>query len=136
MAEKHGERLLQTSKANNISFAVTLSQVRDPTEVGSWLFKRGVSGARVVAPGARKSIEDTAFEHWGASLGTDGVGGAGDGYPVAYMTFAASMGMNAAEDVPRLCAKLDAALTKFVVVAEKAVSTVVKGEGDVEKRED
>jgi O-phospho-L-seryl-tRNASec:L-selenocysteinyl-tRNA synthase len=130
VAEKHGERLLQTSKANNISFAVTLSQVHDPTEVGAWLFKRGVSGARVVAPGARKTIEETDFEHWGASLGTDGVGGAGEGYPVAYMTFAASMGMDAAEDVPRLCAKLDAALTKFVVVAGAARAA---GAGETQK---
>ena len=58
----------------------------------------------MVAPGARKTIEDTTFEHWGASLGTDGPGGAGDGYPTAYMTFAASMGMYAEEDVPR-CAQ-------------------------------
>ena len=61
----------------------------------------------MVAPG-RKTI-DTTFEHWGASLGTDGPGGAGDGYLTAYMTFAASMGMYA-EKMPRLCAKLDAAL--------------------------
>eukprot|EP00946_MAST-07B_sp_MAST-7B-sp1_P002730 g2730.t1 len=126
VAEKHGERLLDTSKANNISFAVTLSQVADPTAVGAWLFKRGVSGARVVAPGARKTIEDTTFEHWGASLGTDGPGGAGDGYPTAYMTFAASMGMYAEEDVPRLCAKLDAALKKFVVVSDQSVAESLK----------
>ena len=39
-------------------------------------------------------------------MGTDDPSGAGDGYPTAYMTFAASMGMYAEEDVPRLCAKL------------------------------
>ena len=115
IAEKHGERMLDTAKLNNISFAITLSQVPDPTALGAWLFKRGVSGARVVSPGAEKTIEETDFEHWGASLGTSGEGGAGDGYHVPYMTFAASMGMRVEEEVPRLCAKLDAALSKFVV---------------------
>ena len=113
VAEKHGQKLLDTTKFNNISFAVTLLRVPDPTALGAWLFKRGVSGARVVAPGARKTIEDTQFEHWGASFGTSGEGGAGEGYHVPYITFAASMGMDVEEEVPRLCAKLDAALEEF-----------------------
>ena len=51
VAEKYGEKVLETSKGNNISIAVTCNGIANPTELGSWLFKRSVSGTRVVAPG-------------------------------------------------------------------------------------
>jgi len=51
VAEKYGEKVLETSKGNNISIAVTCNGIEHPTELGSWLFKRSVSGTRVVAPG-------------------------------------------------------------------------------------
>jgi O-phospho-L-seryl-tRNASec:L-selenocysteinyl-tRNA synthase len=109
VAEKYGERVLETSKGNNISIAVTCDGVEDPTELGSWLFKRSVSGTRVVAPGATKTTVNTSFVNWGASHVS---------YPSAYITFAASMGQRT-EEIPILCAKLDAAFNFFAKKKKK-----------------
>ena len=117
VATKHGERVLNTAKGNNISFAVTCNHLEEPTELGSWLFKRSISGTRVVAPGACKTIESTTFVNWG-SHHLD--------YPSAYVTFAASMGLRT-EEIGTLCAKLDQALSHF---AKKRESRGVgKGNG-------
>ena len=53
LAARHGERLLQTPH-NPISLAMTLSQIEpaaDASQLGTMLFARCVSGARVVVPG-------------------------------------------------------------------------------------
>lgn len=54
-ADDHGERLLMT-KSNLISVAMTMSRIptRSLTAVGSKLFVRGVTGARVCVPGAKQ----------------------------------------------------------------------------------
>ena len=113
VAAKHGERVLSTKKGNNISFAVTCNTIENPTELGSWLFKRNVSGSRVVAPGATKKIEETEFVDWGSST---------LGYPSSYITFASSMGLRS-EEIQVLCVKLDAAFTHFakMKVSEEGV---------------
>ena len=116
VATKHGERVLSTAKGNNISFAVTCNHLEEPTELGSWLFKRSISGTRVVAPGARKTIESTTFVNWGSHHLE---------YPSAYVTFAASMGLRT-EEIGTLCAKLDQALSHF---AKKRESRVVGKNG-------
>lgn len=70
-ASRHGERVLNTP-GNPISIATTLSAIversggKSATMFGSMLFQRGVSGARVVSPGARKEIAGHVFEHWGS----------------------------------------------------------------------
>ena len=56
VAEKYGEKVLETSKGNNISIAVTCNGIANPTELGSWLFKRSVSGTRVVAQGKTRKF--------------------------------------------------------------------------------
>ena len=103
LAAETGERLLKTSRGNKISFAFTLSSVREPTALGAHLFLRRISGARVVQPGASKTIVNTHFTGWGSS---------NDAYPTAYVTAAASIGMDFS-DVDGFVAKLRSALNAF-----------------------
>jgi len=90
VADTFGERVLATSKWNTISFAITLSSFTgtDLTKIGSMLFTRGVSGARVVAPCTQKTVAGVDFASYGASTSL---------YPVPYMTISCSIGITAAE---------------------------------------
>ena len=123
VAEKYGERVLSTGKGNNISFAVTCNTIENPTELGSWLFKRSISGTRVVAPGATKTIEATQFVNWGAHH---------EEYPSAYVTFAASMGLQK-EEIPVLCKKLDQAFDYFAKQKLKQIKKAKAVEGGEEE---
>jgi len=58
------------------------------TELGSMLFTRNVSGARVVGIGASKQIEDFKFVGFGSHCNT---------YPYSYLTVAAAIGMKQKE---------------------------------------
>ncbi|CAG0925230.1 unnamed protein product, partial [Notodromas monacha] len=59
VAAKHGERILET-KSNNISLAFTLDNYpkEDVSKLGSMLFTRNVSGARVVSGLETKTVAD------------------------------------------------------------------------------
>merc|ERR1711915_510887 len=83
LADKYGLTVLE-SKNNTISIAMTLHETgKSATNIGSMLFTRGVSGSD------NKSIEDVTFFGWGAHT---------DNCDTAYLTAAASVGMNE-EDV-------------------------------------
>ncbi|GBG31312.1 O-phosphoseryl-tRNASec selenium transferase [Hondaea fermentalgiana] len=114
LAAKHSERVLVTQKRNTISFALTLDSIVDVgdrseasgrtlSEFGSMLFTRGVSGARVVAPGMTKTVAAIDFGHYGASF---------DEYPHAYVTVACAMGVRL-EDLGVLNKRLDQTFTDF-----------------------
>jgi len=107
VATKYGERILETSTRNTISFAITLNSLmpqqgeerQEPKEItkfGSMLFTRGISGARVVAPGMSKKVSDITFPNYGASI---------EIYPHAYVTLACALGLER-RDLPVLAKRL------------------------------
>ncbi|XP_041471539.1 O-phosphoseryl-tRNA(Sec) selenium transferase-like isoform X2 [Lytechinus variegatus] len=107
VAVKYGERLLHTPH-NPISMAMTVNKhdVDDGkalTELGSMLFTRCVSGARVVPQGVSKEINGHLFQ---------GFGSHSNAYPSAYMTAAAAIGMTR-EDVNLFIKRLDKTLSKW-----------------------
>lgn len=102
VAQQHGLRVLHTPE-NPISCGLALPQnvpSSSATALGSMLFTRGVSGARVVAPGKQASVADTNLTGWGSHHSV---------YPVAYLTAAASIGMTQ-EDVDTFVFRLDSCL--------------------------
>ena len=95
------------------------------TYLGSMLFSRGVSGARVVHPASTGEIDGHAFAGFGAHC---------DAYPVPYLTVAAAVGMTAG-DVDALVLKLEATLDEFLRQGRRRTEGVVgaggvDGEGD------
>jgi len=105
LADKYNERVLDTTH-NQISLAFTLGNSGKDntqlTEIGSKLFQRNVTGARVVTPGTTKTIGAVTFTNFGSHS---------NDYPVPYITFAASVGMRVG-DVGVLVEKLDKVLSK------------------------
>ena len=71
--------------------------------LGSMLFKRGVSGTRVVAQGKVQSIAGHAFQGYGAHC---------DCYPHTYLTFAAALGTTK-QDVDDFLKRLRVCLCEF-----------------------
>jgi len=86
LADKHGEKVLDTPH-NSISIGFTLThygdQKKEITQIGSMLFIRFVSGARVVASGENKEIGGIKFQNFGSHS---------NDYPCAYVTAAAAIG--------------------------------------------
>lgn len=78
-------------------------QKRPVTFLGSMLFKRGVSGTRVVARGKRQSVAGRAFTGYGAHC---------DAYPHDYLTFAAALGTTEA-DVDEFVVRLRRCIEEF-----------------------
>lgn len=99
LASKHGERMLEI-RGNTISFAITLTRLPDPTELGSALFTRRVTGARVINPLNSKSVCSINFPSYGASF---------SGYPVPYMTAACPVGLSESE-ICLFVSKLDSVI--------------------------
>lgn len=89
LQSRHPVRVLET-KHNDVSLALDLGALplKSPTMLGSQLFVRGVSGARVVVP----SLERTVAGHRLASFGAHH-----DAYPHAYLTAAAAVGQTTRE---------------------------------------
>uniref|UniRef100_T1ITR7 O-phosphoseryl-tRNA(Sec) selenium transferase n=1 Tax=Strigamia maritima TaxID=126957 RepID=T1ITR7_STRMM len=90
--ESNGEKLLHTP-SNTISQAMTLTTLPQNdndsvTKLGSMLYTRCVSGTRVVAPGLKKEISGTSFDHYGSH--------SKDSMP-PYLTAAAAIGMTCSE---------------------------------------
>lgn len=106
LAAAWDERVLPSSR-NPISVALSLSQKGgSPAEVaflGSMLFQRCVSGARVVPVGHASSVGGFAFKGWGAHH---------EAYPHAYLTAAGAIGMTE-EEVDLFLEKLTKALRAY-----------------------
>ena len=106
VAAAWGERILPSTK-NPISIALSLSQKKEAsTEVaflGSMLFQRCVSGARVVPTGQTSSIGGFTFKGWGAHH---------EAYSCDYLTAAGAIGMTE-EEVDLFIDKLNKALMAF-----------------------
>ncbi|XP_022083546.1 O-phosphoseryl-tRNA(Sec) selenium transferase-like isoform X2 [Acanthaster planci] len=130
VAEGHGERLLRMPH-NPISMAMTLGlQLEDDrkevSEVGSMLFKRNVSGARVVPRGVTKTIGGYDFTGYGSHC---------NDYPTGYLTVAAAIGITK-EDVDLFVKRLDKVLSKkqdkkTKVEGFEDMKTKVEGSGDM-----
>lgn len=106
IAAKHGERLLDCP-SNTISLGITLDNLVRPRNsdeseqdyfeavskqisyFGSMLFKRCVSGTRVVPRGEVKQMGGQEFVGFGSST---------DFYPFAYMTAACAIGLSKSEE--------------------------------------
>ncbi|KAI9209895.1 soluble liver antigen/liver pancreas antigen [Polychytrium aggregatum] len=92
-AERHQTWLLDTPR-NDISLALSLQPMdlderkQSPSMLGSMLFSRLVSGTRVVAKGAKKTVCGIDFDGYGAHI---------DNYPVSYLNVAAAIGMREPE---------------------------------------
>lgn len=120
VAEKYGERLMDCP-SNTISFGITLDKLardigvdedeaeylqsvrKDISYFGSMLFKRCVSGTRVIPRAETKTMGETTFIGFGSST---------EEYPHAYMTAACAIGVNRAE-VAEFFARLDKTLKEF-----------------------
>ncbi|KAJ7336496.1 hypothetical protein OS493_011699 [Desmophyllum pertusum] len=130
VAEAHGERLLGT-KGNPISLAISLERVTQGlelntagvTQLGSMLFTRCVSGARVVPPGSTKEINGHLFTGWGAHA---------QNYRCAYLTAAAAIGMTKA-DVDTFLKRLDKCLSKFTSRGTSVSRSVGLDDGEQEE---
>jgi len=104
LVKMHGLCLLNTPK-NDISLALSLEGissdnkgVQDVTFLGSMLFLRQVSGARVVPLNVTKEVAGYKFTGWGSHVDVYIPQGEGKtGCPVAYLTAAGAMGMTQGE---------------------------------------
>ncbi|XP_055711079.1 O-phosphoseryl-tRNA(Sec) selenium transferase [Phlebotomus papatasi] len=101
IAEEFSETVLDTFKGNRISLALTLSKYSHKdglaAEIGSRLFRRGVTGARVVSGNEIKTIENRIFDTWGSHTSSP--------KNVPYLTVAAALGCRS-EEIDTLCEKL------------------------------
>lgn len=127
VAEKHGERLLQCTAKNTISFGITLDGLsrprkeeeseqdyldtvgKDISSFGAMLFNRCVSGTRVVPRAVIKAMGDHTFHGFGSSV---------DGYPHAYLTAACAIGVSA-EELDLFLQRLDKCFNEFHKKREK-----------------
>lgn len=116
VAERHGEAVLMTPD-NPVSIAVTLGRAGDGaapalrsealTALGSQLFTRLVSGARVVVPTGSKRVEGVHFEGFGAHVRD---------YPTAYFTVASALGQRD-EEIDLFARRLGVVLAQFRAAA-------------------
>ncbi len=79
------------NKRNKISLAFTLKKLKNPIELGAWLFNRGIMGARVVIKNENaKKIGNHEFKNYGGHT---------DDYPelFPYITLAVAIGSTRTE---------------------------------------
>ncbi|XP_054996736.1 O-phosphoseryl-tRNA(Sec) selenium transferase [Sorex araneus] len=117
LSEAYGERLLQTPH-NPISLAVTLQTLDEPrdkavTQLGSMLFTRQVSGARVVPLGSVQTVNGYTFKGFMSHA---------NNYPCAYLNAAAAIGMTK-QDVDLFIKKLDKCLKTVRKEQSKEIDT-------------
>lgn len=96
------------ASASGIAPSASRKQLQSPpakslSMLGAMLFKRGVSGTRVVAQGKIQSIAGLAFQGYGAHH---------DAYPHTYLTFAAALGTSE-QDVDEFLRRLRLCLEGF-----------------------
>ncbi|XP_052003790.1 O-phosphoseryl-tRNA(Sec) selenium transferase [Xyrauchen texanus] len=104
LAERHGERLLHTPH-NPISLAMSLNHLKTcsdqaVTQLGSMLFTRQVSGARVVPLGVEQTVSGHTFR---------GFMSHSDAYPCPYLNAASAIGITK-EDISLCMKRLDKCL--------------------------
>lgn len=104
LADSHNEKILLT-KRNPISLALTLEHFDKIklTMIGSMLFTRGVSGARVVSTTELKTIDGYKFHGWGSHTSSTN--------NIPYLTAAVGIGMKK-EEIDTFIDKLDKILLK------------------------
>lgn len=105
VASQFGERVLET-RENKISVAMTLDNFSQPdgkeTAIGSMLFVRGVSGARVIAANSStKNISGYKFTNWCSHC---------NNYGHSYLTAAAGLGVTK-DDIDSFVKRLKNLLT-------------------------
>lgn len=83
IAELMGERVLNTPH-NDISIGMTLNTIENPTEFGSQLFRRCVTGCRVNLPTIEKEVCGIKFKSYGSHY---------TNYHSPYLNIAAAIGM-------------------------------------------
>tara|TARA_B110000971_G_C19634902_1_gene330838 strand:- start:33 stop:446 length:414 start_codon:yes stop_codon:yes gene_type:complete len=126
VATKHGERLLRTG-GNSISYAISLRSLDKERAglLGSMLFKRCVSGTRVVVCGnevedgkegeiGKKEVCGIEFVEYGSSCSD------GRGYGCSYLTAACAIGMRE-EEIGVFLERLDLCLAE----AKKKSNSIV-----------
>uniref|UniRef100_A0A8C6LIZ1 O-phosphoseryl-tRNA(Sec) selenium transferase n=1 Tax=Nothobranchius furzeri TaxID=105023 RepID=A0A8C6LIZ1_NOTFU len=118
LASAHGERLLHTPR-NPISLAMSLdglqaSSDQAVTQLGSMLFTRQVSGARVIPLGKEQVVNGRTF---------CGFMSHSNSYPCPYLNAASAIGITR-EDVTLCMKKLDKCLKMLKKDAVKSSSTV------------
>lgn len=127
LASAHGERLLHTPH-NPISLAMSLDGVQAEsdkavTQLGSMLFTRQVSGARVIPLGKEQTISGHTFH---------GFMSHSEAYPCPYLNAASAVGI-AREDVTLCVKRLDKclkALKKESNVAKSSSPVAPPSQGD------
>ncbi|XP_043918111.1 O-phosphoseryl-tRNA(Sec) selenium transferase isoform X2 [Protopterus annectens] len=107
LAESYGERVLET-KNNPISLAISLKsfdgrQDKSVTQLGSMLFTRQVSGARVVPLGCSQTVSGYTFQ---------GFMSHSNSYPCAYLNAASAIGIKK-EDVDLFIKRLEKCFIAF-----------------------
>jgi len=128
LSENYNERLLHTPH-NPISLAVTLKtlgehQDRAITQLGSMLFTRQVSGARVVPLGSVQTVSGHTFRGFMSHA---------NHYPCAYLNAAAAIGMKT-QDVDLFMKRLDKCLK--TVRKEQKKESNASGVDNYDKTED
>uniref|UniRef100_A0A8C1SA95 O-phosphoseryl-tRNA(Sec) selenium transferase n=1 Tax=Cyprinus carpio TaxID=7962 RepID=A0A8C1SA95_CYPCA len=104
LAERHGERLLHTPH-NPISLAMSLTRLQTHsaaavTQLGSMLFTRQVSGARVVPLGVEQTVSGHTFRGFMSHT---------DAYPCPYLNAASAIGITR-DDITLCIKRLDKCL--------------------------
>ena len=119
-AHEIGERVLSTPD-NPISMGITLDSLNNGTPgatfLGSMLFARGASGARVVVPGKFQQVAGINFQGYGASC---------DNYPSAYLTIAAAIGSKL-EDIDEFLKRLKICVVEFRKKKQHGKKEIVVG---------
>jgi len=103
---KHGDSIPNSSTSQGIAPVMI-------TQLGSMLFTRNISGARVVALGENKEIGGHHFTGFGSHH---------DQYPFPYLTLAAAIGMTR-DDVDTLLKKLDKVIKQWQQKCQKYALT-------------
>lgn len=114
LSEAHGERLLETPN-NPVSLAMSLTRFhersdRAVTQLGSMLFTRLVSGARVVPVGTKQDINGYTFQGFMSHTNC---------YQCPYLNAASAIGIKK-QDVDLFIKKLDKCLK--ILLKEKVIS--------------
>ena len=117
IAETFGLNVIE-NKSNQISIAMALNvcdSVLNVSELGSMLFKRCISGTRVVAiDGRTKNIGGYEFKNWGSHT---------DGYKQSYITAAAAIGVTK-EDINAFIKKFENVLQLFLKKQNKSKNKI------------
>ena len=122
IAIKHGERLLQCTTNNTISFGITLNTLasrpqrdeeddvtyyksisKDISSFGAMLFSRCVSGTRIIPRYESKTMGGIQFDGFGSSV---------ENYHSAYMTAACAIGVSQVE-INEFFHRLDKTLVEY-----------------------